>query len=121
MSSRIAPRRQLALTIHLALLALPAVAVQPSATLQVADAGLVRQYNLPAGPLSTVLSRFAGEAGIALSANASLTDGKHAPALSGSHTPAQGLQLLLAGSGLEAMLRAPGSYVLRVQAAPSRD
>ncbi|OYO29701.1 TonB-dependent Fe(3+) dicitrate receptor FecA [Janthinobacterium sp. PC23-8] len=122
MSSSTAPRRyQLALAIHLALLALPALAVQAPASLQAADAGQVRQYDLPAGLLSTALSRFASEAGIALSADARLTDGKHAPALAGSHTPAQGLQLLLAGSGLEAVLRAPGSYVLRVQAAATRE
>ena len=122
MSLRISPRRrQLALAIHLALLALPAVAVQAPATLPLAEAGAVRQYNLPAGPLSTALSRFAGEAGIALSVNASLTNGKHAPALSGSHTPAQGLQVLLAGSGLEAVLRAPASYVLRAQATATRE
>ena len=106
--------RQLALAIHLALLALPAVAVAQSAPPQAVEA--VRQYNLPAGALSTSLSRFAGQAGIALSVNASLTDGKRAPALSGSFTPAQALQRLLAGSGLEAVARAPGSYLLRVAA-----
>ena len=111
--SRLQPRhRQLALAIHLALLALPAVAVAQPAPPQAVEA--VRQYDVPAGALSTSLSRFAGQAGIALSVNASLTDGKRAPALSGSFTPAQALQRLLAGSGLEAVARAPGSYLLRV-------
>src|SRR5450830_540156 len=76
-------------------------------------AAVQRAYQIPAGPLSTSLSRFAGEAGISLSVNGSLTDGKTAPALQGSYTPEQGLQHLLAGSGLEALARAPGSYVLR--------
>lgn len=116
MSLRLAPRhRQLALAIHLGLLS-AAVTATATATAQPVSAAAqeaAQSFDLPAAALSTALSRFAGAAGVALSADASLTDGKTAPALRGRYTPAEGLQRLLAGSGLDAVARAPGSYVLR--------
>ncbi|MPQ56215.1 TonB-dependent Fe(3+) dicitrate receptor FecA [Duganella sp. FT27W] len=112
MSLRLAPRRrQLALAIHLGLLSCAVTATAQPANIAAHEAA--RSFDLPAAALSTALSRFAGEAGMALSVDASLTDGKAAPALQGRYTPAEGLQRLLAGSGLEAVQRAPGSYVLR--------
>ncbi|MBB5366602.1 MULTISPECIES: TonB-dependent Fe(3+) dicitrate receptor FecA [unclassified Janthinobacterium] len=112
--SRIASPRRLAAAVQAALLMLPAsMALAAPASNTPATQVAARAYQIPAGPLSTSLSRFAGEAGISLSVNGSLTDGKTAQALQGSYTPEQGLQHLLAGSGLEALVRAPGSYVLR--------
>ena len=60
----------------------------------------VRAYNISAGPLSTVLTQFATESGLTLSADAQLTDGKHSPGLKGSFTQQQALDRLLSGSGL---------------------
>jgi len=123
LSARRRPRLgQLALAIHLGLLTLAAAnasaASAPSTNATNAastDASTAtHRFDQPASALSTALSRFAGAAGIALSVDATLTDGKQAPALAGSYTTAQALQRLLAGSGLEAVQRAPGSYVLRV-------
>ncbi|MET0266657.1 MAG: TonB-dependent Fe(3+) dicitrate receptor FecA [Duganella sp.] len=115
-------RRPLALAIHVALLGVVcplSVAAAPLESPVSAEVANERQFDLPAAAMSTALSRFAGEAGIALSVDASLTDGKRAPALQGRYTAAQALQRLLAGSGLEAVQQAPGRYVLRVAATPS--
>lgn len=57
-------------------------------------------YTLPAGPLAPSLNRFASEAGITLSFDPKLVQGKRAPSLNGHYSVEQGLNLLLAGSGI---------------------
>src|SRR5690554_2033263 len=57
-------------------------------------------YTLPAGPLAQSLNRFASEAGITLSFDPKLVQGKRAPSLNGHYSVEQGLNLLLAGSGI---------------------
>ena len=100
-------RRRLAVVVRAALLGLPAL-------LPVAFAGLAaapshaesagqRDYAIPAGPLSAALSRFAAEAGVLLSANASVTDGLRSPGLQGRYDVAGGFAALLAGTGLQAV------------------
>ncbi len=59
-----------------------------------------RQYNISAGSLSSVLSKFAGQAGILLSSDAALTAGKTNPGLQGQYSLEQGLQQLLGDSGI---------------------
>ncbi|MBB1601692.1 ferric-rhodotorulic acid/ferric-coprogen receptor FhuE [Variovorax sp. UMC13] len=76
-----------------------------------------RAYDLPAGPLGRTLSAFAAEAGVALSFDPALTDGRTGPALSGRYAGREAMAALLAGSGLEAVARDDGSYVLRRRAA----
>ncbi|SEO83485.1 TonB-dependent receptor [Aquisalimonas asiatica] len=61
-----------------------------------------RQYAISAGPLGEVLNTFADQTGLLLSGDASLTDGKHSAGLQGSHTPREGLDHLLADTGLQA-------------------
>lgn len=73
-----------------------------------------RQYDIPAGSLSSVLSRFAGEAGILLSADAALTHGKTSKGLRGTYSVAQGFAAILAGSGLSAVAEPGGGYSLQV-------
>jgi outer membrane receptor for ferric coprogen and ferric-rhodotorulic acid len=70
---------------------------------QQTPAGLqqARPYAIPAGPLTTTLNRFAGEAGIFLAAAGELTAGKRSPGLSGNYTVPQALDALLADSELE--------------------
>jgi outer-membrane receptor for ferric coprogen and ferric-rhodotorulic acid len=63
----------------------------------------IRHYDIPAGPLDQTLNRFAAEAGILLTIDASLTAGKQSPGLKGETSPAAGLQKLLQGTGLEAV------------------
>ncbi|THF56864.1 TonB-dependent receptor [Pseudothauera rhizosphaerae] len=73
----------------------------------------IRSYDIPPGPLSSSLTRFAAEAGVALSADAALLGDRHGPGLHGSYDVAHGFALLLAGSGLEAVRDATGTWVLR--------
>lgn len=88
----------------------PAVTFAASDSQSTAVAGY---YDLPAGPLTPLLARFAAEAGIELAAPASLTDGRTSSGLHGRFTPAAGLEALLSGTGVSAAQQANGSYVLR--------
>lgn len=110
---RSAPRR-LAFAIHIAVHAFAPFAFVLATEPATAAEQAVRSYSIPAGPLSSALSRFAGEAGILLSAEAKLTDGKSSPGLQGRHTLQQGLAAILAGSGLEAIPQGDGYSLRRV-------
>lgn len=71
-----------------------------------------RAFHINGGSLSHTLSQFAGSAGLLLSADARLTDGKTSPGLHGNYTVAQGLSQLLAGSGLTYQYTANGSVLV---------
>jgi iron complex outermembrane receptor protein len=60
-----------------------------------------RQYNVPAGSLSSVLSEFAGQAGILLSSDAQLTAGKNSQGLTGQYSVQQALGQLLENTGID--------------------
>jgi len=98
---------RLALAVRAAMIALPmaAVGAMPSAALAQAasQAQVEHDFDIPAGPLSTALTRAAARAGVALTADATLTAGKSAPALKGRMTLRDALAQLLAGSGLSAV------------------
>jgi len=79
----------------------------------VLDAATQKHYDIPPGPLGQTLSRFALEEGIALSFEPVLTEGRKSPGASGNLTARQAAATLLAGSGLEIIARADGSYTLR--------
>lgn len=117
---------RLALTLQAALLAAAACAagLSPAAHAQAVQATQTAQavyaFNVPAGPLSTALTRVAARAGARLSADAVLTAGQRVPALVGTMTVRQALDRLLAGSGLEAVMQADGSYSLRKQPKPAQ-
>ncbi len=104
-------------SIRLALLSLPLAAVAPTLVQAATEQHAVQHYAIPAGPLSTALSRFAGEAGVMLSADASLTAGKSSPGLQGEFSLDEGFRRLLAGSGLSAVADGQGGYSLRAQGA----
>jgi iron complex outermembrane receptor protein len=95
--------RLLVLALRTALLSTPlAVACGlPLAAYAQAVQGTHR-FDIPAGPLSTALTRVAAQAGARLSADAALIAGKSAPELRGTMTLGAALDLLLAGSGLVA-------------------
>ncbi|MGZ0080207.1 TonB-dependent siderophore receptor [Methylomonas sp. YC3] len=59
-----------------------------------------RNYHISGGSLSHALSEFAGSAGILLSVDARLTDGKTSKGLDGEYTVEEGFRRLLAGTGL---------------------
>ncbi len=113
--------RRLAVAIHSVLLGLPSLAV-PGIALTLSASGQAaesraaeREYRIPAGELSGALSRFAAEAGVLLSVDAQLTDGRTSAGLNGRYSVDGGFAALLQGSGLEAALQANGSYTLRQQ------
>lgn len=93
-----------------------AVAWAPAASAQAVTAveqAVVRQYDIPAGALSQVLTRFSTEAGIYLVGAGALVQGKHSPGLQGTYDVAEGFNALLSGTGLAAYRQADGGYGLR--------
>ncbi len=114
-------RRLLAAAVHIAMLGLPALPVAliglSVSTPSYAEAAESRDYAIPAGPLSAALSRFAAEAGVLLSVDAALTDGRRSSGLQGNYSVDSGFATLLAGTGLEAVRQADGGYRLRASSA----
>lgn len=80
---------------------------------QAQAASAARSYDIAAGPLDVVLSRYAAAADITLSFNADQTRGRQSAGIRGAYGVEAGLARLLAGSGLEARHRGGGNYVLR--------
>ncbi|WP_313054373.1 TonB-dependent siderophore receptor [Pseudomonas lopnurensis] len=116
------PSRSRALTgaIRTALLCLPLGALAPaltSAAENSASQQAVRSYDIAAGPLSSTLSRFAGEAGVLLSVDGSLLQGLQSNGLQGPYGVDEGFAALLQGSGLQAVRDSQGNYSLAPQAA----
>ncbi len=72
-----------------------------------------RDYAIAAGPLGTVLSQFAGQAGILLSSDAAVTAGVASPGARGHLSVEEGLAAALAGTGLQAVRGAGGLYTLQ--------
>ncbi|MGE4405642.1 TonB-dependent siderophore receptor [Pseudomonas sp.] len=111
------PSRSRALTgaVRAALLCLPLGALAPalaSAAENSASQQALRSYDIPAGPLSSALSRFAGEAGVLLSVDGSLLQGRQSRGLQGQYGVEDGFAALLQGSGLQAVRDAQGNYSL---------
>lgn len=71
----------------------------------------VREYAIAAGPLGPALNEFANVAGVLISFDASLTQGRETGGLQGRFGVEQGFSQLLAGSGLQ-VLQVGSSYVL---------
>ena len=115
--SRIATAVQLALITGLTVGALGVAA--PPAFAQ-AGAGPARQaFSVPAGALGSALNIFAAEAGVELTVEASLLQGKNSAGLSGSYSVPEGFYELLRGHGLQAVREGNGSYTVRREAAHS--
>lgn len=71
-----------------------------------------RRYDIPAGPLSDVLTRFLGEAGIFVAGSLDIAQGQRSHGLQGTYSPLAGLAAILEGTGVGAILQPNGSYVL---------
>lgn len=82
----------------------PSTAVATSAT---------RRYDIAAGPLSDVLTRFSGETGVYVVGASAEAKGKTSPGVHGTYSVATALRALLTGTGLQAVQQADGSYSLR--------
>lgn len=85
--------------------AAPAALAEPTAA--------QRHYRIEPGALDAALTRFAGLAGVTLTYDPALARGKRTGGLDGSYGVEAGFAALLAGTGLEWVLRADGSYSLR--------
>lgn len=101
--------------IRAAVLAMPLAALQPALIGQAHAAEAeqsLRSYAIAAGPLSSALSQFAGEAEILLAVDGQLTAGKQSQGLQGQYSVDEGLAKLLHGSGLQVVRDASGGYSL---------
>lgn len=98
-------RRPLAHAVYAALVGIPLLSVFPPALpfaygAEQEKVSEYRDYDIPAGALSSVLSRFASEAGLLLSADGALTSGLGSAGLKGRYSAREALTRLLSGSGL---------------------
>ncbi|MFT3815822.1 MAG: TonB-dependent siderophore receptor [Acidovorax sp.] len=105
----------LAAAVHLALAGLLLTGWQPAAHAQTAAAD-ARSYDIPAGPLGTVLKRFATESGVLLATTPELVQGRQSPGVRGSYSAQAALDVLLSGTGLGAEGNAQRGYRLLVAA-----
>lgn len=69
-------------------------------------------FNIPAQPLASAISAFIRQSGWQISYSSALVRGQRSTAVSGRFTPAAALRHLVAGSGLEVHISAPGSAAL---------
>ncbi|MFD2642317.1 TonB-dependent siderophore receptor [Pseudomonas japonica] len=69
-------------------------------------------FEIPTGPLDSALTRFAASAGITVSFDPAHVRGLKSPGLHGRYSVDGGLRQLLAGSGVQALRQANGSYSL---------
>mgnify|MGYP001627782540 CR=1 FL=1 len=103
-------------------LALGCVLLAPMATMQVHAAegsgDVSRQvagaqaFSIEPGPLGSVLSEFASEAGVVLSFSPAMTEGLDSEGLQGRFGVEEGFARLLSGTGLAAVPRGQADYVL---------
>lgn len=113
------PRFQLAPLVLATALALPLLAaIAAPAHAQAATAAAV-PIALPAQPLGTALNELARQAQLQLLVHPDLVAGKQAPAVSGTLTPRQALDRVLAGSGLDADLQGAEVIIRQAPAAAS--
>lgn len=108
---------RMGLLMGMALSALSLVA-PPALAQGVEQAETQQGFNLPAGPLGQVLGAFAAAAGIELTVDASLLQGRNSPGLSGRYGVRTGFSELLRGNGLQAVREANGSYTVTRTAQP---
>ncbi|MDY7546155.1 TonB-dependent receptor [Glaciimonas sp. CA11.2] len=98
-----------------ALLSVPlltSISAQAQGTAAVTHNAVVKSYDIGAGALGLALRQFASQAGILLSADASLMEGKSSSGLHANVAVPQGLQQLLVGTGLTAVVQNDGGYII---------
>ncbi|THF60145.1 STN domain-containing protein [Pseudothauera rhizosphaerae] len=109
----------LVLAVHLALVggAMAAACWSTAAHAQSADtpkasADATKHYDIPAGPLGSVMSKFASISGVLLAGSSELVQGRNSPGLSGTYTTEGAIEALLSGTGLDAVRQSNGAYTL---------
>ncbi|HVL01125.1 MAG TPA: TonB-dependent siderophore receptor [Dongiaceae bacterium] len=75
-----------------------------------------QSYDIPAGPLTEVLTRFSAKSGIFLMGSTDLAKGKNSAGLKGQYSAQSGLQAILVGTGLAA--RFTGEKSVTIEKAP---
>lgn len=104
-----------------ALIGLGAGLAQPApARAQAAVAEAVRDYRIPAQPLSAALNAFGRQSGLQVTLAASAIRGIVSRPVSGRLTPQQALGAMLAGTGVEYQLTADGTVVVEQPVAPGQ-
>lgn len=88
------------------------VAAEDAAAAETVSPDIVRQYAIPPGPLSEVLTRFSSEAGVFVVGASDQARGKHSPGVQGAYSVQDGFAALLAGTGLVVFRQRDGSYSL---------
>lgn len=81
----------------------------------------IKTYQIKAGSLDTVLNQFALAAGIELSIDATLTQGKTSSGLTGRFTTDQGLQQLLSAHNLNAIHSGSNVYTVKANSTVNSD
>jgi len=121
-SSPVSQRHPLNRALHGAMLglivssyALPSLAQTSSAD----HSNQIKQWNIAAGPLAPALDRFAREAGISLSFDASSVVNRTTAGVSGTLDTSAALSSLLQGSELQIEPQGPNAYLLLPQAKPA--
>ncbi|MDQ0126733.1 iron complex outermembrane receptor protein [Pseudomonas lini] len=109
-STRLAPSRLRPL-LHLSLL-LSLGACPLFVAVSHAEDSPRRSYQVPAGSLGAALTRFAGLAGVNLSVDPALVNGRNSPGLSGDYALEEGFARLLQGSGLQLQSVGEQAYIL---------
>lgn len=94
-------------------LAVYGAALLPLTAVAASEQTAVRRFDIAAGDLSEVLSRYASAAGAAISFDARQTAGLRSAGLQGDYGVQEGFARILAGSGWQAEPQSNGSYVLR--------
>ena len=97
--------KPLTLAIHLIVASAAGVACAATAQAQTAA---VQTYDIPAGPLSSALNRFAQQAGVAIIFQSSNLEGLSTPGLHGAYNEQGGFDALLRGSGYTVVKSANG-------------
>lgn len=90
-----------------------AAAILLASPLACVAADAMRDYQLPAAPLASTLNRIAAQAGISLSIDPALANGRSAHAVQGRFDGVGALRQALEGTGLELVENASGSYSVR--------
>ncbi|MCU4675288.1 TonB-dependent receptor plug domain-containing protein [Catenovulum sp. 2E275] len=102
------PKVKFALTaLSFAVLSATAVSMPVKAQTELTES---REFNIPSGSLDQVLTQFGLEAGLELYLDGALSQNQTSAGLKGSYTPIDGLQSLLAGTGLIALEQENGAY-----------
>ncbi|QHE94390.1 TonB-dependent siderophore receptor [Pandoraea fibrosis] len=91
---------------------------EPEASAKVAAGATIRAYDISAGSLDTVLTRFGREAGILLTYAPALTAGRQSPGVQGRFDVPAAFGQLLAGTGLSASPQGVG-YTLVPHGSPA--